>query len=372
MAPRKPGRAYYYRMRTPEKRLETYVKLAAIMAAVVVLGLIVAFGSVILPGEGDDAPPQASTSAPAPAAPEMAPGNAALYRGSDKPGLAPSGPERLRDCADCPPLVSVPAGSFIMGTHGDGPSGGLASETPAHGVTFRSRFALEQTEVTRGQFAAFVKETGYQAAGCVVFDGTSWVLDRSRSWRDPGFFQDDEHPVVCVSRQDADAYLKWLSDKAGVPYRLPSESEWEYAARAGNADAYVWGADQTAACVHANVADASLMGKSKGRPTSMYFACDGHYAFTAPVGKYQLNAFGLSDMLGNVREIVADCWSADYKGAPTDGAAHTGGECTAGVSRGGGWFDPPANLRTARRLKTETNERRSDQGFRAARDIRAP
>lgn len=371
MAPKKPGRAYYYRMRTPERRLETYVKLAAIMAAVVVLGLIVAFGSAILLGNGDE-PPQASPAAPAPASIDTPQEDAATDAAADSLNPPPASPEQLRDCADCPPLVSVPAGSFIMGTGGMGTAEGLASEMPAHGVTFRNRFALQQTEVTRGQFAAFVKDTGYQTAGCVAFDGTSWVLDRSKSWRDPGFFQDDEHPVVCVSQKDAMAYLKWLTDKTGVPYRLPSESEWEYAARAGNTDAYIWGNDQTAACVHANVADASLMGKATGRPTSLYFACDGHYAFTAPVGKYQRNAFGLNDMLGNVREIVADCWSADYKGAPADGTARTDGECVAGVSRGGGWFDPPANLRTARRLKTEANERRSDQGFRAARDIRAP
>ena len=366
--PRKPGRAYYYRMRTPEKRLETYVKLAAIMAVVVVVGLIAAFGSAILFGH-DETPQQASTIAPAPAT-EPVPVPSRDQEANTAADITPTaGPERLRDCADCPPLVSVPAGSFIMGTRDQG---GLASETPAHGVTFQDRFALEQTEVTRGQFAAFVKDTGYQSAGCIAFDGTSWALDRSKSWRDPGFYQDDDHPVVCVSPVDAKAYIKWLSDKAGVPYRLPSESEWEYAARAGNNDAYIWGNDQTAACVHANVADASLMGKSKGRAISMFFACDGHYAFTAPAGKYQVNPFGLSDMLGNVREIMADCWSPDYKGAPTDGTARVDGDCTAGVSRGGGWFDPPANLRTSRRLKTEETERRSDQGFRVARDIRAP
>ncbi len=367
----KPGRAYYYRMRTPEKRLETNVKLAAAMAVVVVLGLLVAFGSALILGPGKE-PEQASIIAPPPGEQQAE----ATPTDKAKPAaFAPAGADRLRDCAACPPLVIVPAGSYVMGAGideagaGEVPASIIASESPAHGVTFQHRFALQQTEVTRRQFAAFVKETGYQANGCKVFDGTSWVLNRGRSWRDPGFYQDDDHPAVCVSPMDAKAYVKWLSDKAGTQFRLPSESEWEYAARAGNTGAYIWGSDQTAACVHANVADAALMSQFKGRDLALFFACDGRYAFTAPAGKHRANAFGLDDMLGNVREITADCWPADYRGAATDGSARIDGDCGAAASRGGGWFDPPANMRTARRLKTEATERRSDQGFRVARDI---
>lgn len=353
----KSGRPYYYRMRTTEKRLETNVKLAAAMAVVVVAGLAIAFGSALFLGRSDG-PAQTSLIAQAPAE-----------------TMAEPAAGTLRDCANCPTLAIIPAGSFVMGARVDEgaaqdvPAPIVASESPAHGVTLRTRFALQQTEVTRRQFAAFVKETGYQATGCKVFDGTSWVINRARSWRDPGFFQDDDHPVVCVSALDARAYIKWLSDKAGVPFRLPSESEWEYAARAGDAGAYAWGNDGTAACTHANVADAALMSEFKGRDTSLFFACDGRDAFTAQVGRHKPNAFGLGDMLGNVREITADCWSADYRGAPTDGSARTGDDCGAAASRGGGWFDPPANMRTARRLKTEAAERRSDQGFRIARDM---
>jgi formylglycine-generating enzyme required for sulfatase activity len=360
----KTGRAYYYRMRTPEKRLETYVKLAAAMAIVVVVGLIVAFGSAFFSGPSRQ-PEQVSAAAPPPAE-----GAKPKAEASDSGST-----DSVRDCASCPPMVIVPAGSFVMGTHVDEASGEdeplsiIATESPAHGVTVQNRFALQQTEVTRGQFAAFVKDTGYQAAGCKVFDGTSWVINRGKSWRDPGFYQDDDHPVVCVSPMDARAYIKWMSDKAGIQFRLPSESEWEYAARAGNTGAYIWGSDRTAACVHANAADAALMSQFKGRDISLFFACDGRYAFTAPVGKHKVNAFGLGDMLGNVREITADCWNADYRGAPTDGAPRTDGDCGSAASRGGGWLDPPANMRTARRLKTEATERRSDQGFRVARDI---
>lgn len=371
---RKTGRAYYYRMRAPEKRLEGFVKLAAAMAVVVVAGLIVAFGSALILGPARE-PEQTSIVAPAPA--EQQAGAAPDERVKPASTSTAPGADRLRDCAGCPPLVIVPAGSFTMGTRIDetgadeAPESIIASESPARGVTFRRRFALQQTEVTRRQFAAFVKETGHQANGCEVFDGTAWVINRGKSWRDPGFFQDDDHPVVCVSVMDAKAYIKWLSDKAGVQFRLPSESEWEYAARAGNIGAYVWGTDRTAACVHANAADAALMSQFQGRDISLFFACDGGHAFTAPAGKHEANAFGLGDMLGNVREITADCWNADYRGAPTDGSARTGGDCGAAASRGGGWFDPPANMRTARRLRTEATERRSDQGFRVARDIDA-
>ncbi|MBI1180616.1 MAG: SUMF1/EgtB/PvdO family nonheme iron enzyme [Alphaproteobacteria bacterium] len=375
--PQKQGRAYYYRMRTPEKRLEKNVKFAAIAAVLLVVLLAAAFGAAQIfdrPAPETEeqtaipvAPPEADT--PAEPAEEFAP---AVI---EKPEAAASGARMLRDCADCPPLVVVPAGSFAMGIQPAEDASGkvapsmAASERPLHGVTFRKPFALEQTEVTRQQFDAFVRDTQYQATGCEVFDGNTWVLDRSKSWRDPGFYQDKDHPVVCVNRADAQAYIAWLSKKAGVKYRLPTESEWEYAARAGTSGAYVWGNDLTQACFDANVAGSTHMNRYKGRPTSLVFACDSHHAETAPVGKYRANAFGLYDMFGNVREIVADCWNPDHRNATADGAAVTTGDCDATVARGGGWADPPANLRSARRMRAAADERRGDQGFRIARDL---
>ncbi len=361
--PKPKGRAYYYRMRTPEKRFEVLVKLAAIMAGVVVLGLMVAFGSAIVFRSGDEPVQQASMPSPV-----KRPVSAATPASNPVRPTARS--DHVRDCANCPGLTIIPAGSYMMGARAEeaGSPAAAASEGPVHGVTLQRPIAMQSTEVTRGQFAAFIKETGYQAAGCKVFDGTAWVIDRSRSWRDPGFFQDDDHPVVCVSAMDAKAYAKWLSEKSGVRFRLPSEAEWEYAARAGVTGSYVWGADPTAACAAANVADTSLLGTHKDRDIALYFACDDRQPHTAPVGKFSPNSFGLMDMIGNVREITADCWNADYDGAPTDGASRTDGDCGAAAARGGGWFDPPANMRTARRLKTEITERRTDQGFRIVRD----
>lgn len=380
MAEKKKGRVYYYRMRTPEKRLEANVKLAAMVAVVVVLGLVAAFGLAFFFGGAPEdvpvasAPPAALSGDPAPpllSLPE-APVQAVASAARD------GGPAMRRDCADCPPLVVVPAGSFSMGIRADEAGSGavspsiVASEAPAHGVTFQKPFALQQTEVTRRQFEAFVKDSGYQAAGCTVFNGKDWVFDLGKSWRDPGFYQDQDHPVVCISRADAQAYVDWLSEKAGVVYRLPSESEWEYAARAGVTGAYAWGSDQTAACTHANVAGSTFMSRYKGRPTSMIFACDARHAETSPVAQYKINAFGLHDMYGNVRELTADCWNNGYRGVSQDGAARMTGECGAAVSRGGGWFDPPVNLRTTRRLRADAAERRADQGFRVARDLDEP
>jgi sulfatase modifying factor 1 len=378
MAEKKKGRVYYYRMRTPEKRLEANVKIAAMVAVAVVVGLIAAFGLAFFFG----APPEEVPVASAPPAeiPADEPPTLTLPEApAEPPAPAPQGgPAMRRDCADCPPLVVVPAGSFSMGIRADDARSGavspsiVASEAPAHGVTFQKPFALQQTEVTRRQFDAFVKDSGHQAAGCTVFNGTDWVFDLGKSWRDPGFYQDQEHPVVCISRADAQAYVDWLSAKAGVAYRLPSESEWEYAARAGLTGAYVWGNDLTAACGHANVAGSTFVSRYKGRPTSMIFACDARHAETSPVAQYKINAFGLYDMYGNVRELTADCWNNGYRDVSQDGAARMTGDCGAAVSRGGGWFDPPVNLRTTRRLRADAGERRADQGFRVARDLDEP
>jgi formylglycine-generating enzyme required for sulfatase activity len=374
---KKQGRAYYYRMRTLEKRLEKNVRIAAITAVSLVIALSGAFIAAFLLGDAqpdEAAPPPLAYVPPEPQA-EDAPEaeEYVLPILESQPGE--DGPRLVRDCADCPVMVVVPAGSYIMGIGAQEAAGGRispslsATETPAHGVTIREPFALQQTEVTRGQFDAFVRDTEHQSTGCQRFSGETWILDRGRSWRDPGFFQDENHPVVCVSREDAQAYAEWLSKKSGERYRLPTEAEWEYAARAGQTGAYVWGDDLTEACAHANVAGSSHMGHYPGRPTALVFACDSGYAETAPVGKYRINPVGLYDMFGNVREMVADCWNEDYRGAPVDGAARTDGDCASTVVRGGGWSDPPVNLRTPRRLRAGVAERRGDQGFRLARDL---
>jgi formylglycine-generating enzyme required for sulfatase activity len=203
---------------------------------------------------------------------------------------------------------------------------------------------------------AFVQDPGYPGG--------------DTSWRDPGFPQTDRDPVVNVSATDATAYAAWLSRKTGKAYRLPSEAEWEYAARAGATTARFWGddRDRTAACGYANVADETLRENFFAQPDrDRFFACDDSYAATSPVGKFHRNGFGLYDMLGNVWQWTADCYSNGYSGAPSDGSAWTTGDCDRRVLRGGSWAAIPRFLRAGTRSRIGTDKRGNDAGFRLAR-----
>ena len=172
--------------------------------------------------------------------------------------------ETFRDCPNCPIMVKLAAGTFMMGspeaeTRREGAKDeDVADERPQHSVTIRRQFAVGQYTVTRGEFSAFVTDTNHDPRGCSVFRGGSWVLDQNRSWRDPGYAQTDQHPVVCVSFDDAQRYVQWLSRKTGQSYRLPTEAEWEYAARAGTTTARFWGDGRDRACDFANAADFAL------------------------------------------------------------------------------------------------------------------
>ncbi len=282
----------------------------------------------------------------------------------------------FRDCADCPDMVVLPAGSFTMGSPGN-ESGRYDNEGPQRVVTITRQFAVGRFEVRRGQFAAFVADSGYQSQG-----GNCWYLssdegkyvndDISKSWRNPGFAQNDGHPVVCVSWTDAKAYADWLSKKTGKPYRLLSEAEWEYAARAGSSSSRPWGEDPNRACQHANAGDQTfnrLVPAGKGMKWSSIHECDDGSAYTANVGSYQRNAFGLHDMIGNVWEWTEDCWNASYAGAPTDGSAWLSGDCALRVGRGGGWGDDPRGARSANRNRDNSGDRSDVLGFRLARTL---
>jgi formylglycine-generating enzyme required for sulfatase activity len=271
----------------------------------------------------------------------------------------------FRDCPDCPELVVIPAGHFIMGSP-SGETGRQANEGPQHEVNVGG-FALSKTEVTRGQFAAFVNDTGYSTGyNCRTFEG-GINKDRSgRDWRNPGYSQEDNHPVVCVNWQDAHAYAQWLSRKTDRIYRLPTEAEWEYAARAGTVTAHYWGETSSQACVYANVMDSSGKSQFEGVPLEVHNCTDG-YAYTSPVASFTENAFGLYDMIGNVWEWVEDCWNDNYSGAPTDGAAWMGGSCSERVQRGNSWQHKISSTRTAYRLRNPAAMRDDDVGFRLVR-----
>ena len=272
-------------------------------------------------------------------------------------------PKTFKDCADCPAMVVLPADRFRMGST-TSESGRHAAEGPVHQVRI-GRFALGKYEVTKGEFAAFVRGSGYDAGGgCWVAPGDDWKQQASKSWRDPGFGQTDRDPVACVSWDDAKSYVGWLSRKTGKAYRLASESEWEYAARAGTTTARYWGDHAEAACGYGNVADRTA--KERYGNWNIHNCRDGRM-HTAPVGTYRANGFGVHDMLGNVWEWVEDCWNESYTGAPGNGEAWTTGDCRRRVQRGGAWTVEPGRVRAASRSKDVTANRVYNLGFRVAR-----
>ena len=178
-------------------------------------------------------------------------------------------------------------------------------------------------------------------------------------------------PVVCVSWLEAATYTRWLSQKTGHRYRLLSEAEWEYADRAGTQSQAYWGDDPNEACAYTNGVDATLTERfPRGRWEDRVPCHDGHI-FTAPVGSYRPNAFGLYDMEGNAFEWVEDCWAHNYQGAPADGSARTAGaDCANRVNRGGSWTSIPTGLRSAHRgLDNFENTRVVDLGFRVTRSL---
>ena len=262
----------------------------------------------------------------------------------------------FKDCADCPEMVAVPAGSFTMGSPA-GEEGRVYAEGPQRRVSIGYAFAVGKHEVTRGEYARFALETGRgTAVGCLVWAGQKWEDDSSKSWRSPGFTQTDSHPVVCVDWNDAKAYAAWLSAKTGKNYRLLSEAEWEYVARAGSTTTFNTG-------THINPGQANFNGNFAyaGSAKGTYLEK------TALVGSYPPNAFGLHDMHGNVWEWTEDCWNDRYTGAPSDGRAWSAGECGRRALRGGSWYSPQQTLRSAFRDHYFASNRRGNIGLRLAR-----
>jgi formylglycine-generating enzyme required for sulfatase activity len=308
--------------------------------------------------------PAAQTAALAPA-PAPAPASQGGTSRTPEPAVAPG--KVFRDCGDCPELVAIPAGTFSMGAQ-PGDNVDRAEERPAHQVTIAKSFALMTKEVTRDQYAAFVKATNREiGAGCQLSDGGDGKWQDTASFLDPGIAQQGNHPVVCVGDDDAADYAAWLSDKTGKHYRLPTEAEWEYAARAGKKMSWPWGnADSAANCKSFNAMDAS---GHKNYPTNEAMSCDDTFAATAPVGSFPPNAFGLYDMLGNVWEMTSDCWHENYKGAPADGSSWEEDGCRERVRRGGAWLENVWDNRYFTRWSADSGARDNTLGFRLARDF---
>jgi formylglycine-generating enzyme required for sulfatase activity len=298
---------------------------------------------------------QVAAVAPAPA-PEPAPAPAAPA------AKAPEAPAaKVAPCKDCPEMVLIPAGSFTMGS----PSSDRErkdNESPRVEISIRA-FAMGKYPVTRGQFAEFVRATGYKPARkCFAeLGGGKFGQTGDASWQDPGFPQTDRDPVVCVSPKDALAYVEWLSQATGKAYRLPSESEWEYAARAGTTTRRFWGDDPDDACEFANAADKAARKQYSGWTT---VDCDDGYAYTSPVGKFAANKFGLYDMLGNVKQTTAGCAADSLSEIPTDGSASE--DCGAFPLRGSSWESLPDVMRSAERQVQQLTEAGFHMGFRVA------
>lgn len=265
----------------------------------------------------------------------------------------------FRDCADCPEMVVIPSGEFTMG---DIHAWRGARAGPPRAVRVGA-FAAGRFEVTVSEYAAFVRETGHDDdGGCwvdVSEDG-SWEHRTGASWNNTGFGQTNDHPAVCVSWNDAKAYVQWLNDKTpGSSYRLLTEAEWEYAARAQTKTDYWWG--DTPSRNYANYGmEACCQGAASGADL---------WVSTSPVGRFPANPFGLHDMHGNAYEWVEDCYRKGYGGAPSDGSALTTAGCPQRVRRGGTWYAIPGYMTSFHRASAKASERNFYGGFRVARTL---
>ncbi|MDQ3566168.1 MAG: SUMF1/EgtB/PvdO family nonheme iron enzyme [Pseudomonadota bacterium] len=257
--------------------------------------------------------------------------------------------------------VVIPSGKFQMGSSDaniEAKEAGVA-ERPQDTVSIAKPFKLSRYEVTFEEYDRFAYATDRRPPSDAGFGAGFTDAERARL------------PVINVSWEDATAYAGWLSEKTGTRFRLPTEAEWEYAARAGTTERRYWGEDPAQACVYANVFD-----RKHGTELQRRFgvsweshACDDDYATLAPVGRFKPNRFGLYDMLGNVYEWVQDCNRDSHAGASLDGGAWEEGFCALRVIRGGSWADPPKIVRSATRSGGPPDHRSDTVGFRLAHDL---
>jgi len=275
---------------------------------------------------------------------------------------APAPGEVFRDCPTCPLMKALAAGDFQQGTPASAEA--LSFEMPQHKVVIAHPFAAGVYDVTVGEYSQFVAATGVGANSCATYDG-AWRVNPAVTWRNAIESQTASHPVSCVSWHDAKDYAAWLSHTTHQVYRLPSASEWEYAARAGSAAPVLW-TTPAEACSYANVADQTAAQHYHGWKV---LPCTDEFVQSAPVGSFKANAFGLYDMLGNVFQWTEDCWTDNYQLAPIDGSAQSAGDCTQHELRGGSWFTQPDFVRTAYRNRFDSNYRSTSVGFRLIREM---
>lgn len=279
----------------------------------------------------------------------------------------------VKDCERCPELVVVPAGKFNMGTARGVRIANETGEIPAVQVTILQPFLLGRYEVTRAEFEVFARETSFwPKVTCRIWNhGRSRYEEDERTWREPGVPSDPsaKHPVTCVSWDEAKAFVAWLAQKTGKPYRLPSAAEWEYAARAGSQDLYPWGPDAGGGCKFANLYDISAR---RATPQAWRHApCVDGFASIAPVGSLAANKFDLFDMIGNVAEWTEDCATRSHIGRPGDGRPWKWVGCARVIQRGGGGFTSTEQARPGYHGDAAPGDHSDFGGFRVARDLTA-
>ncbi|MNV33841.1 Serine/threonine-protein kinase pkn1 [compost metagenome] len=254
----------------------------------------------------------------------------------------------FKDCRNCPEMVVLPAGTFTMGTPDD-EVGREPDEGPMHEVTFDKPFAMSRYQITAGEWAQYMKETGITLPDGDTRPGRACTNGK------PSYPQDPRQPAVCMNFAEVSAYVAWLSMKTGQHYHIVSEAQREYAARAGSKGAFPFPFDpgtEYSIATHANT----------------YGPTDG-YSYSSPVGSFPANAFGLYDMHGNVYEWIADCYHPDYVGAPTDGSAWTEPNCDTLRIRGNDWGEAPVFSRSGNRNDIDPQTRGDWIGFRVVRTL---
>ncbi|HEY0180126.1 MAG TPA: SUMF1/EgtB/PvdO family nonheme iron enzyme [Dokdonella sp.] len=300
--------------------------------------------------------------------------NARLYA-SMKPGQVVRDPF-LDVAGNAPAVVVIPTGEFVMGSPADEP-GHADNEEPQRRVRIEIGFALGQSEVTVGEFGEFVRASRYvtdaeKLGGSAIYEESSGrIANRpGATWRDDyrGERAGANLPVVNVSWNDAAAYADWLSRRTGKKYRLPSETEFEYALRAGSAARYPWGDGNPDRVIGNFTGEGDRSPSKRSWTTAFPHYSDGYWG-PAPVRSFRPDAFGLYDMEGNVSEWVEDCWHDNYVRAPRDSSAWVNPGCERRVIRGGSWGSDPNQVRSAFRLAAAADLRSARVGFRIARDL---
>lgn len=276
--------------------------------------------------------------------------------------------DAFTDCDACPEMVIVPSGKATLGAEPH-EANAKQGDGPLRSVNIDYTLAVAKTEITRAQYRSFMAASHYAMTdnGC-----NTWANNRilgfvkSHNWDHPGYPQNEQHPVVCVSHDDAQAYADWLAATTRKPYRLLSSTEFEYATRAGSRGPWFWGNANADACQFANVADSVFRRNFHYAPV---FNCDDGYEHTAPVGSYAANPWGLYDMLGNAWEWTSDCLHRDMTKVPTDGRAwlkDDDGECERRVPRGGSWVSGTDWVRAAAQAADGATYHSQLLGFRVA------